>query len=120
MQHTIFTSEKLDKLDELIDAVNNFIINDTKYYLSNTVTMSDAQGDITSNPETVTRTSNGNFEQALLSNRTFPFFPPAMNLGIGQGIARLYLCHRLYLCLQQRKSSQTRGQEARGKNRTQH
>ena len=46
----IFTSEKLDKSYELVDAVNNFTINDIKYYESNTATASDAQGDLTCNP----------------------------------------------------------------------
>ena len=35
--NAIFTSEKLDKYDELIDAVKNLTINDTKYYESNTI-----------------------------------------------------------------------------------
>ena len=56
----IFTSEKLDKLDELLDAVNNLTINDAKYSESNTAIASDSQGDITLNPETVTHTINGN------------------------------------------------------------
>ena len=61
--NAIFTSEKLDKLDELVDAVNNLTINDAKYYESNTATASDEQGDLTSNPETVTHTSNRIFEK---------------------------------------------------------
>ena len=93
----IFTSENLDKSDELLDTVKNLTINDSKYYESNTATASDSQGDITRNPETVTRTSNrnetvthirnGNFEQKSLSNRTIPVLPPAMNPGIKQDIA---------------------------------
>ena len=69
-------------MGELVDAVNNLTINDTKYYESNTATASDSQGDVTRNPETVTHTSNGNetanhtsngkFEQQILSNRTIP------------------------------------------------
>ena len=61
--NVIFTSEKLDKLDELVDAVNNLTINDAKYYESNTATASDEQGNLTSNPETVTHTSNRIFEK---------------------------------------------------------
>ena len=30
--NTIFTSEKLDKLDKLVDTVKSLRINDTKYY----------------------------------------------------------------------------------------
>ena len=30
--NTIFTSEKLDKLDDLVKAVNNLTINDAEYY----------------------------------------------------------------------------------------
>ena len=65
-----------------MDAVNNLTINDAKYYESNIVTASDAQGDLTHNLETVTHTSNINetinctsnrkFEQNLLSNWTIP------------------------------------------------
>ena len=45
----IFTSEKLDKSYELVDAVNNFTINNAKYYESNTATVSDSKGDIKRN-----------------------------------------------------------------------
>ena len=43
----IFTSEKIDKSDDLVDTVNNLTINDAKYYESDTDTASDAQDDIT-------------------------------------------------------------------------
>ena len=56
--NAIFTSEKLDKSDDLVDSVNNLTINNTKYYESNTVTASDAQGNLTRNPDTVTHTRN--------------------------------------------------------------
>ena len=78
--NAIFTSEKLDKSDELVDAVNNLTINDAKYYESSTATTSDAQGNLTINPETVTHTSNISFEQKLLSYRTIPILPPPTNL----------------------------------------
>ena len=52
-----FISEKLDKLDKLVNTINNLTINDAIYEL-NKVTASDAQGKITSNPDTVTHTSN--------------------------------------------------------------
>ena len=56
--NVVFTSEKPDKLDELVKAINNLTINDAEYYESNTATASDAQGDITRNPVKVTHTSN--------------------------------------------------------------
>ena len=65
--NTIFTSEKLEKLDKLADAVKKLTINNAEYYELNTATASDAQGDLTSDPETVTHTSNGIFEQKILS-----------------------------------------------------
>ena len=68
------------------------IINDAKYYESNSATSSDAQGDTTLDPETVTPisnrkekvtdTNNGNFEQKLLSNRTILVVVLTMNLSI--------------------------------------
>ena len=60
IQKAIFTSEKLDKSDDLVDAVKNLTINDAKYYESIIEAENDAQGNITRNPETVTHTSNGN------------------------------------------------------------
>ena len=39
----IFTSQKLDKLDELVYAVNNLTINDAIYYESSTATTNDTQ-----------------------------------------------------------------------------
>ena len=88
-------------MDELVDAVKNLKINDAVYYESNTSTASDAQCDITRNPEivtynnkgneTVTYTSDGNFEQKLLSNRTIPVVFPTMNPRIDQRIAPIVL-----------------------------
>ena len=76
---TIFTSEKLDKLDALVDALNDLTIKYPKYYESNSATASDAQGDPTRDPKTVTHASNrkgtvtntrnGNSEQKLLRTR---------------------------------------------------
>ena len=63
---TIFTSENLEKLDELINAINNLIINDAIKEL-NTATTSDAQGNPMNDPDTVNHTSNGFFDQTLLS-----------------------------------------------------
>ena len=47
--------------------------------------------------ERVTHTSNGNFEQKLLSNRTIPVFPPVMNPGVDQGIAPVVLAPQMLL-----------------------
>ena len=53
----IFTFEKIDKSDRLVDSINNLTINDSGYEL-NTATTSDAQGNLTRNLDTVTHTSN--------------------------------------------------------------
>ena len=47
--NVLFTSEKRENLDGLVDAVKNLTINDAGYEL-NTATVSGAQGDLTSNP----------------------------------------------------------------------
>ena len=103
--NTIYISEKVDKLDELVEAVNILTINDAKYYESNTATASDAQGGIVRNPETVahnsnrnetvTHTSNRNFEPKSLINWTIPIFPPVMNPEIDQGVAPIVLTPHL-------------------------
>ena len=49
----IFTSENTDKSDKLVKAINYLTINDSVYEL-NIGTTSDAQGNLTSNPDTVT------------------------------------------------------------------
>ena len=54
----IFTSEKLEKSEKLVYAVNNMKINDVRYEL-NIETMSDSQVDLASDSDTVTHTSNG-------------------------------------------------------------
>ena len=94
--NTIFTSEKLDKSDDLEDALQYLTINDAKYYESNTATAIDAQVDLTCNQETVTHTINGNetvthisngyFERKLLSNRNIPVVVPTMNPRVDQSI----------------------------------
>ena len=56
--NAIFTSEKIEKSYKLVDSVKNLTINDAEYYESNIETVSDAQGNIKSNLETVTHTSN--------------------------------------------------------------
>ena len=45
-------------MNELVDAINNLIINSTVYEL-NKAPLSDSQGNLTSDPDTVTHTSNG-------------------------------------------------------------
>ena len=79
----IFTCEKLDISDKLVNAINNLTINDTIYEL-NKGTVSDAQGDLTTNSDTdthtdkgidtVTRTNNGILDGKLLSFRTIGKF----------------------------------------------
>ena len=69
----IFTSENLDKLDELADALKDVTINNYEYYELDTATASDKQGDpkhdlkkfthTSNNKEKVTDTRNGDFEQ---------------------------------------------------------
>ena len=54
----IFTCEKLDNTDELVNTINGLIINDAVYVLNKAIA-SDAQGNLTSDPDTVTHTSNG-------------------------------------------------------------
>ena len=78
----IFTSEKLDKLDELADTLKDLTINGAEYYVSNSATVNDAKFSSASNSTTVTHTSdkkgkvidtsNVNLQQKLLSNRTVP------------------------------------------------
>ena len=93
----IFTSEKLDKWDELADTLKDLTINDSEYYVSNSATANDAKGDPASDRKTVTHTSdrkgkvmdnsNGNFQQNLLSNWTLPVVVPEMNPRIDDRIA---------------------------------
>ena len=47
--NAMFTSEKLDKSDELVDAVSNLTIYNFNYYESNIANVSGAQIDPTSN-----------------------------------------------------------------------
>ena len=69
--NTILTSEKLDKSDELVNAVNNLTINDNEYYESTLATSSDTQGDLTRNLETCTHTRNGKETVTYISNGNF-------------------------------------------------
>ena len=96
-ENTIFTSEKLDKLDELTDASEDSTINNAKYYESKTATASYAQGNSTRDTETaphtrnrnekVTHTSNRSFKQKSLNKRTIPVVVPIMNPRTEQRIA---------------------------------
>ena len=82
--NTIFTSEKIDKSDDLEDTLKNLTINNAEYYVSNSATTIDAKGDSASNSKTVTHTSdekgkvtdtsNGNLQQTLFSNQTLSVF----------------------------------------------
>ena len=72
-------------MGDLVDVVNHLTINDAKYYESNTAIVSDSQGDLTRNLESVSHTRNGNetfthtseggFEKKL-SNWTTPVLTP--------------------------------------------
>ena len=96
-ENAIFKSDKLDKLDNLVDMWKDLTINNVKYYESDTATASDTQGDPTHYPKIVIHTSNGNekvtdtinrdFEQKLLSNRNLHVVVPTMNPRIDQIIA---------------------------------
>ena len=57
--NAIFTSEKLEKSDELADTLKDLTIKNAKYYVSNSANASGAQGNLTRNPKTVTHTRNG-------------------------------------------------------------
>ena len=104
--NTICTSEKLDKLDYMADALKDLTINDTKYYESDTATASDAQGDPTRNPKTVTHTSNenetvtntrnGNLE-LFLSNLILPIIVPTINPRIYHRIAPIVVAPQTLL-----------------------
>ena len=96
----IFTSEKLDKSDELVNAINNLTTSDVVYELNKSIA-SDAQGDIMSYTDTSTHTSNGPdtfthtrnriFDKTLLSCGTIGKVspsPPPQN--------RFYWRHRLW------------------------
>ena len=97
--NAIFTSVKLDKSDELVDTLKDLTINDAEYYVSNSATANDAKGDSSSDPKTVTYTSdgkgkvrdtsNGKFQQTLLSNHTLPAVYLAMNPRIDDRIATI-------------------------------
>ena len=60
--NAVFTSEKIEKSDDIFDPVESIKINDAGYDL-NIETGSDAQVDLKSNPDTITRTSNGILDQ---------------------------------------------------------
>ena len=79
--NTIFTSDKLEKSDKLVNAINNFTINNAVYELI-TVTPRDPQGDLTRDPDTVTRISTGFLDKKVLSCRIIRevyVLPPPMN-----------------------------------------
>ena len=59
--------------------------------------MSDTQGDLTRNPETVNHASNGKFERNILSYWTIPVFTPLINQEMDQGIAPLILAPQTLL-----------------------
>ena len=56
--NTIFTSEKIYKLDDMENTLKYFTINDTEYYVSNSATANDTKGYHESDLKTVTHTSD--------------------------------------------------------------
>ena len=96
--NAILTSEKLDKSDDLAETLNYLTINDSEYYISDSVNANNEKGDPASNPKTVTHTSGGNkrkventsnetLQQKLLSNRTLPVVTTTMDPRIDNRIA---------------------------------
>ena len=82
--NAIFTSENLEKPDDLVNAVKNMTINEIGYEV-NKSTVSDAQVDLVINPDKFTRTSNIILDQKLLSYRIIrevSILPPQGNLRI--------------------------------------
>ena len=57
--NTILISEKLNKSDEMAEALNILTINDSEYYVSDSANANDAKGDTASDTKTVTYTSDG-------------------------------------------------------------
>ena len=64
----IFTSERLDKSDKLVNPINNLKIKDKVYELNKTTT-SDAQGNLMGYPDTATYTNNRPDTVTHTSNR---------------------------------------------------
>ena len=71
--NTIFTSENLYKLDELVDMLKYLTINYAEYYVSNSATANGAKGDHAINPSIVTH---------IFSNSALLVVVPTMNLSI--------------------------------------
>ena len=122
--NAIFTSGKLDKLDGLADALKYLTINKAKYYESDRATASDTQSDPTSNPKTVTHTSNGNekvtdssngnFEDRLLSNWTLPVVVLMINPSIDHMIAPILVVPQTLLAPATIEVISDRRRETRG------
>ena len=86
-------------MDELIDTLKDLKINNAGYYSSNSATVNDAKGNPTSNPKTVTHTSdrkgnftdtsNGILQQKIPSNRALHVVVPRMDHRIDDRIAMI-------------------------------
>ena len=97
--NAIFTSEKLDKLDELSDMLKDLKINNTEYYVSNSATANYTKVNHARNPKTVTHTSDGKgkvaessniiLQQKLFSNQTLPVVVPTMDPRIDNRTANI-------------------------------
>ena len=77
--------------------MKNLTINDSNEYESNTLITSYAQGHTKRNPETVTHTSNGDFEQKILSYWTIPVLPLTRNLGMDLRLPEIRLTPQMLL-----------------------
>ena len=69
----------------------------TEYPVLGSIIASDAQGNLTQNPERVTHNSNRIIEQKLFIYLKIPVLPPPKNLGIDQGIAPILLAPQTLL-----------------------
>ena len=86
----VLKSEKLDKSDALAGTLKESKINDAGYFASYSENANDAKGNNSSDPKTVTHTSdrnkikvmdtsNGDPQHKLLSNRTLPIVTTNMD-----------------------------------------
>ena len=89
--------------------------NDVTYYESSKATVSDAQGDLARNTETVNHTININFEKKKIELPDHTCFPPLMKTGIYQGITAIKLTPQTLLIPAKKKASQTWSWAARGR-----
>ena len=92
--NTIFTSEKLDKLDKLVDVVKNLTTKDAEYYESNTATASNTQGNLTHNTEKLLTLATKTLNKNYWVNGPSLSCPCQSTWGFTKGLRRLYVLHR--------------------------